>query len=463
MRRVLVVAAVVLAGCATYQPKPLAPAQLAQGFEERSLVSDDVRTYIAQQLGHEVEPWPPPRWNREMLTLAAYYYSPTLAVARAQSGTANAGIAVAGAVPNPVLQLPFQYATNYPGPGRPYTVGPALDIPIETANKRDYRVEQATRLAEAAHLSVDNQTWQVRSQVRSALVSLYAARELVTLRSQQVAAQQEAEQMLRKRLAVGEASEPDVHETELALLQAQVDLSAAQAALRDARAVLAKAIGVPLAALDSIELDLADFEHTGTAPPSMEARRGAILHRADLLASLAAYEASQAGLQLEIAKQYPDIHLGPGYTYDLGTNKIGFGLAGITLPIFDQNQGGIAQAEAKRAEAAARTEALQDAIINDLERTLGAYSASLEALRLATERMSTEQQRFAAQAARFAAGDADRLSLTLARAAYLTTAVDRLNDLVSAQRAAGALQAAMQMPLWPDGVDTRSIARVPSQ
>jgi outer membrane protein TolC len=462
MRRVLVLAAVVLTGCATYQPKPIAPAQLAQSFEERSLVGNGVRAYIAQHLGHEVEAWPP-RWNREMLTLAAYYYSPTLVVARAQLATANAGIAAAGAVPNPVLQLPFQYATNYNGPGHPYTVGPALDIPIETANKRDYRIEQATRLAEAARVSVDNQAWQVRSQVRAALVSLYGAREVVLLRGEQVTEQQDAAQMLRKRLAVGEASEPDVHEAQLAVLQAQTDHSAAQAALQDARASLAKAVGVPLAALDSVEFDLADFEHAGTVPLSMEARRVAILHRADLLASLAEYEASEAALQLEIAKQYPDIHLGPGYTYDLGTSKISFGLAGITLPIFDQNQGGIAQAEAKRAEAAARTAALQDGIINDLEHGLARYRASLDALRLATERMSTEQQQFDRQVARFAAGDADRLSLTHARVAYLASAVDRMNDLVSAQRAAGALEAAMQMPLSPGGTDTKSIARMPSQ
>lgn len=463
MRRVFVLAAVVLTGCATYQPKPIAPAQLAQTFEERSLVSDSVRTYLAQQLGHEVEPWPPPRWNREMLTLAAYYYSPPLAVARAQSGTAKSGIAVAGAVPNPVLQLPFQYATNYDGPGRPYTVGPALDIPIETANKRDYRIGQATRLAEAARLSVENEAWQVRSQVQAALVSVYATRELVALRSQQVVALQDADRMLRKRLAVGEASEPDVHAAELALLQSQADQSAAQATLQDARASLAKALGVPLAALDSVEVDLTDFERTGPAPPSIEARRDAILHRADLLASLAEYEASQSALQLEIAKQYPDIHLGPGYTYDLGTNKISFGLAGVTLPIFDQNQGGIARAEAKRTEAAARTAALQDGIINDLDQALARYRASLDALRLATERISAEQKQFDRQAARFAVGDADRLSLTHARVVYLASAVDRLNDLVSAQRAAGALEAAMQIPLSPGDMDPKSIARMPTQ
>jgi outer membrane protein TolC len=35
-----------------------------------------------------------------------------------------------------------------------------------------------------------------------------------------------------------------------------------------------------------------------------------------VLAALADYAASEAALRLEIAKQYPDIHLNPGYQLD---------------------------------------------------------------------------------------------------------------------------------------------------
>lgn len=119
------------------------------------------------------------------------------------------------------------------------------------------------------------------------------------------------------------------------------------------RARLASAIGVPISALESVQRNLDEFEHTSTAPPTAQVRRAAIFNRSDLLASLADYEAAQASWRLEIAKQYPDIHIGLGYTYDTGINKIGFGLTGISLPIFDRNQGGIARAEANRTEAAA--------------------------------------------------------------------------------------------------------------
>ncbi|HEX7649503.1 MAG TPA: TolC family protein, partial [Noviherbaspirillum sp.] len=84
MYRPLVLVCVVLAGCATYQPRPIAPAQLSQRFEERSLNSETLHAWLERQPGHDAGRWPLPRWNREMLTLAAYYYSPALDIARAQ-------------------------------------------------------------------------------------------------------------------------------------------------------------------------------------------------------------------------------------------------------------------------------------------------------------------------------------------------------------------------------------------
>src|SRR5205085_2292763 len=98
-------------------------------------------------------------------------------------------------------------------------------------------------------------------------------------------------------------------------------------------------------------------------------RRELLLTRPDILASLAEYAASQSALQLEIAKQYPDIHLSPGYEFDQGDNKWSLGV-GITLPIFNRNQGAIREAIAKRSEAAANFATLQAHAINETERAV---------------------------------------------------------------------------------------------
>ncbi|RZF24988.1 TolC family protein [Paraburkholderia sp. UYCP14C] len=436
-----------VAGCTTYRPEPIAAAQLAQEFEQRSLASEEFRAYVVRATGRDFAPWPPARWNRELLTLAAFYYSPALDLARAQWGTAKAGIDVANSIPNPVLQLPFQYNTPNPGPGAPFTWGPSLDIPIETAHKRGYRVDQASHLSEAARLAIGNEAWKVRAQVRDALLALYAARERSAFLSRKAGAAQQIVQMVTKRRAVGENSGPDVNAAVLAATQAEADLAASRSAEQDARAQLAAAIGVPVAALNGIEFDPGGFGTVPPAPPAADAQRDAILHRADLLASLADYAAAESALQLEVAKQYPDIHLGPGYTYDTGTHKIGFGLAGITLPIFDQNQGGTAQAEAKRREAAARTTALQDTILGDLDHALARYRAGLDAVQLSARHLATARRQLDSQAAGFAAGNTDRLTFTQASADYEANAIAHLDAVVAAQQAAGALEDAMQRPL----------------
>ncbi|MFM0197826.1 TolC family protein [Paraburkholderia strydomiana] len=454
MRRPLLLVCVLLTGCATYHPQSITLTHLARHFEDRSLASDDLRTYLTRQVGHEIDQWPLPRWNREMLTLTAWYYSPALDVVRAQWGTAKAGIDVAGAIPNPALQLPFQYATPNPGPASPFITGPALDIPIETAHKRGYRIDQASHLSEAARLAIGNEAWKVRAQVRDALISLYAARQRTAFLSRKADAQQQIVAMVKKRRSVGENSGPDVDAAMLAATQVQAELAAARSAAQDALAQLAAAIGIPAAALNRVQLELDPFGTTPPAPPAADARREAVFHRADLLASLAAYAAAESALQLEVAKQYPDIHFGPGYTYDTGTNKIAFGLAGITLPIFNQNQGGIAQAQAKRKEAAARTMALQDTIFNDLDHALARDKASLVAVQLSAEHLKSARRQLDSQAASFAAGATDRLTFTQAKADYQTSEIAHLDAVVAAQQAAGMLEDAMQRPLEPETVNS---------
>ncbi|UMY33506.1 TolC family protein [Burkholderia contaminans] len=447
MRRTLLISFVFLTGCATYHAHPIAPSQLAHQFEARSLMDEGLRAFMERELGHEIALSPQARWNQPMLTLAAFYYSPALDIARAQWGTAKAGIEVADAIPNPVLQLPFQRSSPNPGPGSPFTWGPALDIPIETAGKRGYRVDQATHVAESARLNIANEAWKVRAQVRDAMLTLYAAREKVDFLSRKSDALQEIVRMVEKRRAVGENAGPDVDAAILAATQTQADLAAARSAERDARAQLAAAIGVPARALDAVQLDLDAFGVVPAAPPEADAQRAAIFHRADLLMSLADYSAAESALQLEVAKQYPDIHFGPGYTYDTGTHKIAFGLAGITLPIFDQNQGGIAQAEAKRKESAARTAALQDTILGDLDRNLGHYRASLDAMHIADAHLSAARRQLDRQAAGFAAGNTDRLTYAQAKADFQVNRISRLDAIVAAQQAAGLLEDTMQSPL----------------
>src|SRR5262249_54268493 len=135
----------------------------------------------------------------------------------------------------------------------------------------------------------------------------------------------------------------------------------------EARAALAAAIGTSTAALEAIEVayDL-DAPPAGLEELGGEARRSALLGRSDLLAMLAEYDAAEQDLRLELAKQYPDLHVGPGYEFDQGANKWGLALS-LELPVLSQNQGAIDEAVARRAEVAVRFEARQAQVIREVD------------------------------------------------------------------------------------------------
>ena len=78
----LITAAVLAcAGCAHYQPQPLAPADSLAQFEQRSLSDEALRRYAETHLHRAQASWPPASWDLETLTLAAFYFNPDLAVA----------------------------------------------------------------------------------------------------------------------------------------------------------------------------------------------------------------------------------------------------------------------------------------------------------------------------------------------------------------------------------------------
>lgn len=418
-----------------------------RAFEARTLDNPELQDYVASHLDTGQASAPVRTWNLQTLTLAAFYFSPDLDLARAKNATADAGIQTASQRANPSLQLPFQYAIN-PKPGdSPYALGLGLDIPIETAGKRGYRVAQASQLSAAARFEVGNAAWKVRSRLRAQLLELFVARRRSRLLDRQVRARQQVVEMLDKRLVVGAISAPDVQQAGAALTQERLDLSQTNRQVFDALAGAAAVIGLPVRELEKADIRLDAFAADPPELPDAAARERALLNRVDLLASLADYEASQAALQLEVANQYPDIHLGPGYTFDAGVHKFGLSLTGVELPLFNRNQGPIAEAAARRKEAAARFTAAQAQAITEAERAAAHYRAALASQRLSDSLHTAREWQLAAVRKSFDVGETDRLSVALAEVDANSAALAQEDALVGVQRAVGELEDAMQVPL----------------
>ncbi|MDD5564158.1 MAG: TolC family protein [Thermoanaerobaculaceae bacterium] len=446
----LAVVTVAVAGCVTYRPEPLQPSETAARFAARRLDDEGLRRFIEAETALPVKVWPPAAMDFEELTLAALYFSPDLDVARAQLAAAEAGVVTAGQRANPALAATPEWVSNAPAGVTPWVLSVALDVPLTTAGKRTIRIAEARNLSEVARLRLGDEAWQVRSRLRVRLVDLWQAGRAEALLLRQDAAAQERMRLLDARFANGEAARLEVilgrrerERVALALGQAREERAAALVRV-------AEAIGVSAPALAG---DAIDFGFTGRLPAEEElgtrdVRAQALLNRPDILAALAEYAASEAALQLEVARQYPDIHLGPGYTFDKGSNQWALGVA-LALPVMNRNQGPIAEAEARRREAAARFVALQARVAGEVDGALAGYRGALATLGTARALLAADDAALAAAAKRFIAGEAGRLSLVDAEVARSAGALAFVDAQATAQRALGRVEDAVRRPLAP--------------
>jgi outer membrane protein TolC len=209
---------------------------------------------------------------------------------------------------------------------------------------------------------------------------------------------------------------------------------------------LAEAIGVSTSALKEIVIaeewpPLAVAELT-----ARQARREALLGRPDVLAALAEYEASQAALQLEVARQYPDVHLGTGYQYDQGENKWSLGVS-LELPVLNHNEGPLAEAQAKRSEAAAHFLNVQAKVMAEIDRAVTAYTNAQERLNSLSTLRSTQREHAGVMSAQVDAGAAEPLDLLALQAEQAATDLLELEARVQNIVAMGQLEEAIQRPL----------------
>ena len=432
-------------GCAHYQARPLVPAQTAATFESRSLGDPDLKKFLEENLKIEIAEWPLKIWDFPKLTLAALHFHPSLDVARAQWGVAKAGVQTAGGRPNPTVGVTPEYNFSAEKAVSPWLATLNVDIPIETAGKRGHRIERAEQLSEAARLNLASAAWLVRANLRTSLLDFTTGQRRLVLLQNQFEAQQQLVRLLEQRLQAGAVAALEVTPGRVALLKTASDLSDAKRQTAEAHTRVAEALGLPLKAIDGIELRFDSSIEADRDLKSAELRQQALQRRPDILAALAEYAASQSALQLEIAKQYPDVHIGTGYQFDQGDHKWSLGLT-AEIPVLNRNQGPIAEASARRTEAAARYLALQAKVIAEIDRALELQSTAREQLRGSETLVQIQRQQLASMQAMLQAGGADAVEANAVQLEFGAGQRAQLDARFRVQQVLGQLEDALQIP-----------------
>lgn len=424
-----------LTGCARYTARPINPAASATSLSARRLDDPNLLRFLAV-MGHPV-----PRWGVDTLTLVAVYERPDLEIANANEAIAAGGLTTAAAIPNPVLGLSSTYNATTPFPS-PWKVGPVINFLIESFGARAANVKAARAQITASREAVLTAAWQERAKVRNALLALWQARAQAGLASQATRYATSGLDVLSQRYDAGMVSATALNLQRLAAEQARFAATEAKRRERLAQAGLATAIGLPKAALDGVHLDLSVFDHV-TAPHGLnKLARQALVRRPMVEAALARYVAAQDQLRAAIDGQYPAFNIGPGYHFDQGDNKFLLTLA-LPLPIFNQNQGPIAVARARRHLAAARFDQAQQQVLDAFVTASANWRASqdveIAAKRAAASAMHNER----AARTDFRAGATGRLRLLGAEQAAILAEQNALTARFQARAALGQLEDAL--------------------
>lgn len=446
-RLLLPVLMVSLCSCAEFTDQPLDATTTVSQLEAHDLNNPELGAFIGGVLGEKLA-WPVTSWDVDSLTLAAIYFHPDMAIIRAQAQGQTAAEITAAQRPNPTLNTTPSYLTHLATTAMPWYAVSNLNIPIETAGKRGYRMDKAAHLATAAQLKIGDNAWLVRSRLRQAMLEMYIATEAEQLLQRLLTHQQAIHARLSQQVAVGELSRLELGRSQLVVQQMQLNLSTGQKRSAESRIMLANAIGLSPTALNNITLDFSLFAQPPTLNdlPIANLRTLALQQRADVLAALAEYDAAQSALQLEIANQYPNIQANPGYAWEVGENLWSLGTT-LALPLWHQNQGLIAEAEARRQELAVRFQALQLRIISDIDKARAGLNPVQNKWQDVQKQIAAQQENVHIITTQLKVGETDPLAVLTVEQESMMVQRARLDILLENWQALHALEDSLRYPL----------------
>jgi len=444
--------ALYLLGCTRYQPQPLDLTVHPAEYRARRLSDPAVSRLVAEFGG----PLSDSGWTDRQLALAALHFRPELTRARAEWRAARAGQISAGARPQPGGQADVERAVSGSEGASPWVVALAGLYSVELGGKRGARLGQARARTAVAESELRLLAWQVVSDVRGAVIDSWRTRQELA------DAEIEAETLEQIRaLTESRYREAVLTSSELARAGGEVQaartaVSGARGALLTSEAELARAIAVPPDALDSLRLAVPAvagcewLDSLGRDSVEIVALRS----RAEVSQALARYAVAEADLRQQVAQQYPDLELGPGFIWDQGVHRWTLLL---TLPklLLNRNRGPIAEATAQRTAAAARVAEAQEQVLGETGAgELACRGARVEIVAADSQLMLADR---AAQLAglAFQRGETGRIEvaqaeLALLRARRIQHAARRrwLGAGLAIERAAGVWQDGAAR--WPD-------------
>ncbi|MGD2114288.1 MAG: TolC family protein [Acidobacteriota bacterium] len=348
-----------------------------------------------------------PELTLEAARAAAWTDSPEVRAAEAAVAEARARLTRARVYPhNPRVEA--ERADRRGPEGATTDRGVALRQELEIAGQRGKRTAAARAGLAAAQARLDRVRRRVGAAVEAAFAEAIRARALLRIAGADLELTRELVRFEERRLEAGAGTQIELNLARAAAGRAARRLHEETAAWEQARSRLADEVGsdpanppVPAGGLPAA---------TGNPPPLDRLVRRALAERSDLRARTSDLEQARRRVSVERSLAVPNLEVGAFAAREEGDDVTGV-RAGIAIPLFDRNQGGIAEARAAESRAGAERADLELRVRREVAsaharyRTAAAAVQALDGLVVGTLRESLSLLRQAVDAGKVSASD----------------------------------------------------------
>ena len=228
------------------------------------------------------------------------------------------------------------------------------------------RVDVARALVE-----IRNRERLLIGEVQRAFIEVLASADRIAFRQNQVGSGQELVDLASKRLAAGQASSVEANTAQIDIARLRQEIALIEVDRRTAQLLLRQRLGMTPEAALSVEGTLGEVTQTLAAAP---VPGGAVTLRPDVHDLVLAGDRARAEATLARAEAWENLRVGLGVERETeanemgGTDNMGFlGLrVSVPLPLWNRNQGRVAESLATAEQAGAQVEALKLTIRSEI-------------------------------------------------------------------------------------------------
>jgi cobalt-zinc-cadmium efflux system outer membrane protein len=313
-------------------------------------------------------------WTLEQLLTLATQNNPELEIARGKAEAARGKMVQAGLYPNPAIHYHAD-EMNSPANGAGQQ-GMTIDQLFITGNKLRLAEAAAAQGVAAADWQATTRWFDVMTKVRLAYFELLTALRDIQTNEEAVRIAKESLEVAKELQKAGAGTKPDVLRAQVDLDQNRIRLANAQRRVDAAWRLLAAAVGVPTLGGTTLDGSLEAPAPTYEWQPLVET---VLTHSSEVQEAQANILQAEGLLRRAQVENIPNVMVmfRPFYDNSDSTLKFFFD-AGITLPIFNRNQGNIQAAKGDVIRTRAEVRAVELRLTERLTAAFQRYQIARE-------------------------------------------------------------------------------------